>query len=97
MIVLWNALILHARWAGMIRERGLAALAAFGNVITIWSWEGVNQLGVGLHAYGGVTSGASAGNLMMQPMFWLLTVVAFHIAIAVVAMMIPLRLYRSYT
>ena len=23
-IVLWNALILHARWGGMVRERGLA-------------------------------------------------------------------------
>ena len=97
MIVLWNALILHARWAGMIRERGLAALASFGTVITIWSWEGVNQLGVGLHAYGGVTSGSATGSLYMQPMFWLLTLVAFHIVIAVVAMMIPLKLYRSYS
>jgi len=96
MIVLWNALILHARWAGMIRQRGLAALAAFGNVITIWSWEGVNQLGVGLHAYGGVASGSATGSLYLQPMFWLLTVVAVHITIAVVAMAIPLNWYRSY-
>src|SRR5947207_3192090 len=27
LIVLWNALVLHARWAGLVRERGLAALA----------------------------------------------------------------------
>ena len=57
MIVLWNALGLHARWAGLVRERGLAALAAFGNIVTLWSWEGVNQLGVGLHAYSGLTEG----------------------------------------
>ncbi len=52
MIVLWNALLLHARWGGMVRERGLAVLAIFGNVVTAWSWFGVNNLGKGLHAYG---------------------------------------------
>ncbi len=51
-IVLWNALVLHARWDGMIRERGLAVLALFGNIVTSWSWFGVNELGVGLHSYG---------------------------------------------
>ena len=56
-IVLWNALVLHARWGGMIKERGLAALAVFGNVVTAWSWFGTNQLGIGLHSYG-FTDGA---------------------------------------
>jgi ABC-type transport system involved in cytochrome c biogenesis permease subunit len=51
-IVLWNALVLHARWDGMVKERGLAVLAVAGNITTSWSWFGVNQLGVGLHAYG---------------------------------------------
>ena len=51
-IVLWNALILHARWGGMIRDRGLAVLAVAGNIVTCWSWFGVNELGVGLHSYG---------------------------------------------
>ncbi|NOY43495.1 MAG: cytochrome c biogenesis protein CcsA [Planctomycetes bacterium] len=52
MIVLWNVLVLHARWGGMIRQTGIAVLATFGCVITAWSWFGVNQMGVGLHAYG---------------------------------------------
>ncbi len=52
LIVLWNALILHARWSGMIRERGLMAMAVFGNIITSFSWFGVNMLGIGLHSYG---------------------------------------------
>ena len=52
MIVLWNALVLHARWGGMIKERGLAALAVVGNVVVSWSYFGVNELGVGLHSYG---------------------------------------------
>ncbi len=51
-IVLWNALILHLRWGGMIRERGLMNCAVFGNVVTSWSWFGVNMLGIGLHSYG---------------------------------------------
>ena len=52
LIVLWNAVILHARWGGFVRERGLMAMAIFGNVITSLSWFGVNMLGVGLHSYG---------------------------------------------
>jgi len=52
LIVIWNALILHARWCGLVKERGMAVLAIAGNMITTWSWFGTNQLGVGLHAYG---------------------------------------------
>ena len=50
--MLWNALILHARWGGLVRERGLMVLAIFGNIVTSWSWFGVNMLGIGLHSYG---------------------------------------------
>ncbi len=52
LIVLWNALILHARWAGYARERGLMVMAVVGNIITSLSWFGVNMLGIGLHSYG---------------------------------------------
>jgi ABC-type transport system involved in cytochrome c biogenesis permease subunit len=52
LIVLWNAIILHSRWGGYARERGIMAMAIFGNVITSLSWFGVNMLGVGLHSYG---------------------------------------------
>jgi len=51
-IVLWNAVILHCRWAGLVRQRGLMCLAVFGNIVTAWSWFGTNMLGVGLHSYG---------------------------------------------
>src|SRR6516225_9508624 len=51
-IVVWNALILHARWGGLVKQRGVAAMTVFGNVITSLSWFGVNMLGVGLHSYG---------------------------------------------
>jgi len=52
LIVLWNAIILHARWGGYVRERGLALMTVFGNIVTSLSWFGVNMLGVGLHSYG---------------------------------------------
>ena len=52
MIVAWNALVLHARWGGLVRDRGLAMLAVWGNAVVAWSNYGVNELGVGLHSYG---------------------------------------------
>jgi ABC-type transport system involved in cytochrome c biogenesis permease subunit len=52
LIVIWNAIILHARWGGYARERGIAVLTVFGNIVTSLSWFGVNMLGVGLHSYG---------------------------------------------
>jgi ABC-type transport system involved in cytochrome c biogenesis permease subunit len=58
LLVLWNALLLHARAAGLAGPRGCALLAVGGNVVTAWSWFGVNLLGVGLHQYGG--QGAAA-------------------------------------
>ena len=57
LIVLWNAIILHARWAGYVEEKGIMAMAIFGNIITALSWFGVNLLGVGLHSYGFTENG----------------------------------------
>ena len=57
LIVLWNAIILHARWGGLIKERGLMAMAVFGNIVTSFSWFGVNMLGIGLHSYGFMDTG----------------------------------------
>ncbi len=71
MIVLWNAMILHARWGGLVGERGLMNLAIFGNVITSFSWFGVNMLGVGLHSYG----------FMDAAFFWLMLFVASQLAL----------------
>lgn len=52
MIVLWSALMLHARFGGVVQLRGFMLLAIFGNIITAWSWFGTNMLGIGLHSYG---------------------------------------------
>jgi ABC-type transport system involved in cytochrome c biogenesis permease subunit len=84
LIVLWNALVLHARWAGLVRERGLAALAIGGNIVTSWSWFGTNMLGVGLHSYG----------FMDSALLWLLMFVGTQLALITVAN-IPLEHWRS--
>ncbi len=70
-IVIWNALILHARWGGIVGQRGIANLAIFGNIVTAWSWFGVNMLGVGLHSYG----------FMDSTLFWMLAFIASQLAL----------------
>jgi len=85
MIVIWNALLLHARWGGLVKQRGLAALAVFGNIITAWSWFGVNMLGVGLHSYG----------FMDSAFWWLLAFAGSQLAFIALAS-IPLTMWRSF-
>lgn len=58
-IVLWNALVLHARWGGLVKNSGFATLAVGGNIAVAWSGFGVNEFGVGLHAYGASEGGTA--------------------------------------
>lgn len=60
LIVLWCAILLHARMAGMIDLLGLAAGSVLGVIVVLFAWIGVNLLGVGLHSYG-FTSGLALG------------------------------------
>jgi ABC-type transport system involved in cytochrome c biogenesis permease subunit len=84
-IVLWNALILHARWGGMIKDRGLMTMAIAGNIVTSWSWFGVNMLGIGLHSYG----------FMDSAFKWLMLFVVSQLALIALGML-PLRLWTSF-
>lgn len=59
MIVIWTAMLFHARVANMIGQRGLAVGAVMGMMVVMWAWFGVNLLSVGLHSYG-FTSGIAA-------------------------------------
>ena len=85
LIVMWNAVILHCRWGGLVKQRGLMALAIFGNTVTAWSWFGVNMLGVGLHSYG----------FMDSAMWWLIAFVASQLAIIGIAVL-PLEKWKSF-
>ena len=65
MIVIMNLIILHARLGGYIREVGTHVCNVFLGMIVVFSWFGVNQLGVGLHSYG-----ATDGIWSKLYMFW---------------------------
>ncbi|HWQ93577.1 MAG TPA: cytochrome c biogenesis protein CcsA [Clostridia bacterium] len=84
-IVLWNGIILHARWGGLVRERGLMNLAIFGNIVTSFSWFGVNMLGVGLHSYG----------FMDAAFKWLSLFVGSQLILIGLGL-IPLKYWRSF-
>jgi hypothetical protein len=60
-------------------------MAVFGNVVTSFSWFGVNMLGVGLHSYG-----------FMQKAFpWLVGFIVSQLALMAMAAM-PLERWRSF-
>jgi len=84
LIVLMNVLTLHARWGGMIRERGVAVLAVCGNIVTAWSWFGTNMLGVGLHSYG----------FMASAVFWLGSFMLVQVLFVLIGL-IPRGWWRS--
>ena len=85
-IVIWNALILHARWGGWVKARGLMCLAVFGNIVTSWSWFGTNMLGIGLHSYG----------FMDQAFIWLLIFVGSQLSLVLLGSLTPLESWRSF-
>lgn len=85
LIVIWCAVILHARWAGISKERGIMVLAIVGNIITAWSWFGVNMLGVGLHSYG----------FMDSAFKWLILFCGSQILMILVGLL-PLKWWRSF-
>jgi len=86
LIVLMNAIILHARWGHLIKERGLMVLAVGGNVVTAWSWFGTNLLGVGLHSYG----------FMDGAMFTLAMFAAGMMLVMAAALLVPTQHWVSF-
>ena len=84
MIVIMGAIYLHARWGGICKERGLMALAIWGNIITAWSWFGTNMLPVGLHSYGRMDSAYA----------WLIGFVLLQLVLTATALL-PWRFWRS--
>jgi hypothetical protein len=60
-------------------------MAIFGNIVTSFSWLGVNMLGVGLHSYG----------FMEKAFAWLCAFIAGQLALMAVAAM-PLERWRSF-
>ena len=84
MIVIMGAIYLHARRGGICKDRGLMALAIWGNIITAWSWFGTNMLPVGLHSYGRMDSAYA----------WLIGFVIVQLVLTATALL-PWRFWRS--
>jgi len=85
LIVIWNAIILHVRWGNLLGDRGIMNLAVFGNIVTSFSWFGVNMLGIGLHSYG-----------FMDAAFWWLRLFIISQLVVIALGLLPLRLWRSF-
>lgn len=65
MIVLWCLILLHARRGGYLAGWGMSLGAVMLGMIVVFSWWGVNALGVGLHSYGFTT-----GIWLNLALFW---------------------------
>ena len=85
LIVIWNAVILHVRWGNLLSTRGIMNLAVFGNIVTSFSWFGVNMLGIGLHSYG----------FMDAAFKWLMIFVVSQVVIILIGLL-PVSLWRSF-
>jgi len=85
LIVIWNAVILHARWGDLVGDRGIMNLAIFGNIVTSFSWFGVNMLGIGLHSYG----------FMDAAFKWLMIFIGSQVLVIALGLL-PFSLWRSF-
>ncbi len=84
-IVIWNALILHAKRGGLVKSVGFMNLSIFGNIVTTWSFFGTNMLGIGLHSYG----------FMNAAFLWMSIFNLSMVAVMIVGGTFPKRLWRS--
>ncbi len=71
LIVLWCAILFHARMDNLIHHLGFAVGTIFGIIVVMLAWFGINLLGVGLHSYG-FTSGVAN---------WLMGYIVFQITL----------------
>jgi ABC-type transport system involved in cytochrome c biogenesis permease subunit len=55
LILLWSAILFHAKLSKWIKRTGMAVGSVIGVIAVALAWFGVNLLGVGLHSYGFTT------------------------------------------
>ena len=68
-----------------MRDRGIMNMAVFGNIVTSFSWFGVNMLGIGLHSYG----------FMDAAFKWLMGFMGSQVFIIGLGLL-PLSMWRSF-
>lgn len=74
LIVLWCAILFHARIAKLIHPLGVTAGCILGLIVVMWAWFGVNLLSVGLHSYGFISGVATGLGLYVLAEFLFLVV-----------------------
>ena len=52
LIILWSAILFHARMIRWISPLGFAAGSVMNIIVVMLAWFGINLLGVGMHSYG---------------------------------------------
>jgi ABC-type transport system involved in cytochrome c biogenesis permease subunit len=79
LIVLWCAVLFHARAARIIADMGMAFGAIVGQMLVMFAWIGVNLLGIGMHSYGFTSAGAQLlwGFLGFEGVFLAVAAIAF--------------------
>jgi len=55
LVILWNAIMLHANWGGFTRPRSFLSMAIFGNLLCGFSLMGVGYFTFGTSTFGSVT------------------------------------------
>ena len=68
-----------------MRGRGLMNMVRVGNIVTSWSWFGVNMLGVGLHSYG----------FMDSAFKWLIAFIISQLVLIGLGLL-PMRYWQSF-
>ena len=77
LICLSQLAILHSRMGGIIKVFGMCVAAILGGMVVVFSWWGVNLLGIGLHSYG-FTSGIWSAVIMFYAFELLVVAAAWH-------------------
>ena len=79
LIVIWCAMLYHARLAGWLKKPGMVIGNMFGIVVVMLAWFGINLLGVGLHSYGFTSgiAGALLTYIIIQGVIMLLSTIYF--------------------
>ncbi len=79
LIILWTAMLFHAKISKLIGPLGLAVGSSMGIMVVMWAWFGVNLLNTGLHSYG-FTSGLAMNLTIYYVLQTLFLVIAAPIA-----------------
>jgi ABC-type transport system involved in cytochrome c biogenesis permease subunit len=83
LIILWSAVVFHARAACLVKEQGFAVGAVLSLILVMFAWIGVNLLGIGMHSYGFTTTGVTIlyAFMIFEAVFLIAASVAWFVSV----------------